>query len=138
MKRLSIALTCLVAIGGFLLATRAVVRAELSAESIQEIADMVSELDSHVTWSSEKKLEGNGDLIVITAIGESPLFEKLKEINGKETSEGRTLKFRLVEPDWMPANSHVLIFSGLEAEKTRKLISLVNGRGSLCITLGEG
>lgn len=111
---------------------------ELSDADVEYISNVVSKLDSYITWPEGANLEGNGDLMVVTAIGSSSLFDKLKELNGKKTDEGKTTKFRVVEPDWMPANSHVLIFCGLEAEKTRKLIGMLEGKGSLCITLGEG
>ena len=112
--------------------------AELSSKDVNYIANIITELDSYVVWPEGKSLEGKGDLLVITAIGESPLYDELKKFNMKKTDEKRTIKFRQVEPDWMPANSHVLIFSGLDSERTRKLIGLLHDKGSLTVTLGEG
>jgi hypothetical protein len=121
-----------------LLLATAVSGADLSADGAKSVAGILSNLDGQVTWPEGKSLEGNGELLVITAIGESSLFDALKEFNGKQTKEGRTIKFRLVEPDWMPANSHVLIFNGIDSERTKKLINLLIDRGSLTVTLGEG
>ena len=120
------------------LAVSASYGADLSAKDVTYIANIISELDSYVTWPEGKSLEGNGDLLVITAIGKSPLFDELKKFNMKKTDKKRTIKFRQVEPDWMPANSHVLIFVGLDDERTKKLIGLLHEKGSLTITLGEG
>ena len=118
--------------------TATAVGADISADGAKRAGEIIAGIDSNISWPDDKSFEGNGDLLVITAIGKSALFDELKKYNGKKTDEGREIKFRVVDPDWMPANSHIVIFSGLDAQRTQKLIGLLVNRGSLTITLGEG
>ena len=102
------------------------------------IAKVVSKLDSYFTWATDKKLEGGETTIVISAVGKSELITNVKALNKTKSSKGKPIKVRVVKPDMIPNNSHVLVMGVSDTTLIKKVTGLLKGSGTLIVTNGDG
>ncbi len=109
-----------------------------AAEGAEYMAKVITKLDSYVTWDESKSFEGNGKYLVISAIGESPLVTSLKEFHRTESSSGRKIKIRVVNPKALPSNSHILVLSTTDSELVKTATTKLRGTGTLVVSQGEG
>ncbi len=110
----------------------------ITGDDADYIVKVVSKLDKYITWPSDKNYEGNGDLIVISVVGDSPVNAGLKALDGTDTPGGKKFKIRFVEPTELPANSHILFCSGSDSAIVEKALRLLKSRGTLVIGMNEG
>lgn len=110
----------------------------ITSEDTDYIVKVVSKLDKYVTWPTDKHYEGNGNLLVISIIGTSPVNAGLKSLDGTESPGGRKFKVRTVDSNDLPANSHILFISGDDSAVVKKAVRLLSSRGTLIIGMKEG
>lgn len=102
----------------------------------EQIVAFVKKLDTHVTWPKDRSAEGNGKLFVIAAVGKTPATDLLKKLNGQKTSGGKQYKVRVVTPDLLPGNGHVLIVTAADEKTLKTIVKKLHGSGTL--TVGPG
>lgn len=102
------------------------------------VAKVISKLDSYFTWSTEKKFEGGDETIVISAVGKNDLIGEVKALNTKKSAKGKPIKVRVVKPDLIPSNSHVLVLAMADTTMIKKITGLLKGSGTLIVTSGAG
>lgn len=105
-------------------------------DAVANMASMVTKLASFVGWPAGRASEGNGELFVISVVGDSPLLQKLKEYNKKEASPGVSIKVRKVPPDMIPSNSHVLVIGNTDAVGLKKMVARVAGTSTVTVSSG--
>lgn len=110
---------------------------ELSNDDADYIVKVISNFEKYITWP-DGNYEGNGDLLVITVIGQSPVNERLEKLDDSGTPGGRTFRVRVVNPSDMPANSHVLVVSDSDQAVMEKAVRLLVSRGTLIVGVTEG
>ena len=115
-----------------------VVADEPSESDAEYVASFVSKLDSYVTWPSDRVAEGNGDLFVISAVGESIVLEKLRGLAGEKSAGGLKIKFRKVRLDLLPSNSHVLFIASDAPLYLEKILAPIKGTKTFTVSMGEG
>ena len=102
------------------------------------ITKLISKLDAYFIWSAEKKFEGGDKSIVISAVGKSDLITSVKALNSEKSSTGKPIKVRVVEPDMIPSNSHVLVLGVSDTTLIKKVTGLLKESGTLIVTNGVG
>ncbi|MCP4566287.1 MAG: YfiR family protein [FCB group bacterium] len=113
------------------------VSAAADIDEAEQIVSFVKKLDKHVTWPKDRSAEGNGKLFVIAAVGKSPATDKLKKLNGEKTPGGKQFKVRVVTPDLLPSNGHVLIVTTPDEKTLKTIVKKLHGSGTLTIGPGD-
>jgi len=111
--------------------------ASSAEDAVGNMASMITKLGDFIEWPADRSSEGNGSLFVISVVGDSPLYAKLKEFNKKDAGGGATYKIRKVPPDMIPSNSHVLLISGDDEAALTEVVKQVKGTGTVTITSGS-
>lgn len=112
--------------------------AAAAAEGAEYMANVITKLDSYVSWDESKNFEGNGKYLVISVVGDSPLTTSLQGFNRKETASGKRIKVRVVDAKALPANSHILVLATSDTELVKRASEKLQGTGTLVISEGEG
>lgn len=110
----------------------------LYANEIDYIIKVISQIDSYISWADDKKFEGNGDKMVISAVGESELVAAVKKLSRTSSATGKTIKVRVVEASMIPSNSHILLLDISDSVAVAKITDKLRGSGTLVICHGKG
>lgn len=102
------------------------------------ISEVISRIDSYVSWADDKQFEGDGTKLVITAVGKSDLIEAIKKLAKSSSAAGKTIKVRVVEPNMIPSNSHILFLDITDTALITKITNKLRGSGTLVICHGKG
>jgi len=110
----------------------------VSANEIDYITKVLSQIDSYVTWAPDKTFEGDGSKLVIAAVGETDLIGAIKELNRTKSATGKSIKVRVVEPKMIPSNSHILFLDLSDADQVGEITKKLRGTGTLVICHAPG
>lgn len=113
------------------------IASDFSSDQIDEMVKFVSDLDKNVTWPKGRRTEGGGQLFVVAALGKTPITAKLIGLNAKKSGADRKTKVRLVTPDLLPSNAHLIVISLEDELEVQKVIKTLKGSGTLTITHGK-
>ncbi|HOP07889.1 MAG TPA: YfiR family protein [candidate division Zixibacteria bacterium] len=105
-------------------------------DAVTNMASMITKLASFVGWPESRASEGDGNLFVISVVGDSPLLQKLKEYNKQEITPGVMIKVRKVPSDMIPSNSHVLVIGNTDALSLKKMVARVAGTSTVTVSSG--
>jgi len=109
-----------------------------AAEGVDYMAKVITQLDSYIAWDDSKSFEGNGKYLVISAVGETPLVTSLEALHRKESASGKIIKVRVVDPNALPSNSHIVVISTADTELVKTAASKLRGTGTLVVSQGDG
>lgn len=105
---------------------------------VDYVSTFISKLDKYVSWPDDKAAEGNGDLFVITAVGNGPLAQKLEELDYKKSGKGKQIKVRVVDIDFLPANAHVLVVDTEDVAVLETVARQLKGTSTLIVGNTDG
>jgi hypothetical protein len=101
---------------------------------IERIASMIADIDGYVVWPEAKAAENKPFFVAV--LGDSPLAKRIKKLNRTKLSDGRRIKVRLVQPDLLPSNAHIILITPA-AELDASLLKKLKGTATLTITSGH-
>jgi len=114
--------------------TMAAMAGDKSEAEFKDFAAFISNLDSYVTWPADRKTEGNGKYFVVAVVGDSPLAKSIKDLNKQESSTGKKIKVRMVTPDLIPANAHVVVVADSDDAQMLAVLKKLKGTGTLTVS----
>ncbi len=109
-----------------------------AATEAEYISKVISQLDSYITWAADKTFEGGDTKIVISAVGSSDLITQMRKLGRQKSATGKQLKVRIVQPDMIPSNSHILLLDIDDSNQVKTITDKLRGTGTLVISHAKG
>lgn len=97
-------------------------------------ANIIYRFTKYINWPDEKK---NGDF-VIGVLGDTPLYEELKEFTANKTAAGQHIVVKKFAATATAFNCHILFITDEESDHIKRVASYTAGTPTLLVTETEG
>jgi hypothetical protein len=97
-------------------------------------ANIIYRFTKYINWPDDKK---TGDF-VIGVVGDTPLYEELKEFTSNKTAAGQRIVVKKFSASATSFNCHILFISDEESESIKRIAAYTAGTPTLLVSESEG